>query len=205
MPPLQLVSMTGKSNDINVNLEPDVHTLRERSSTPKEDTKNLDSPGSGPSRFGTEVPADVVIVRYGELALKSPGVRNWYEKILMKNIAAMLDSRGIPYSQMRREWGRIFIETTDSRATSAAADVFGIVSTSPALTAEPSLENAAIVCAAIAQDLVLEGESFAIRARRSGNHPFSSADIGKTCGDSVWNSLEKEGKHPRVSLSSPDK
>jgi len=205
MPPLQLVSMTGKSNDINVNLEPDVHTLRERSSTPKEDTKNLDSPGSGPSRFGTEVPADVVIVRYGELALKSPGVRNWYEKILMKNIAAMLDSRGIPYSQIRREWGRIFIETTDSRAASAAADVFGIVSTSPALTAEPSLENAAIVCAAIAQDLVLEGESFAIRARRSGNHPFSSADIGKTCGDSVWNSLEKEGKHPRVSLSSPDK
>src|SRR5664280_912497 len=51
----------------------------------------------------------------------------------------------------------------------------------------------------------LEGESFAIRARRSGNHPFSSADIGKTCGDAVWNSLEKKGKHPRVSLSSPDK
>ena len=50
--------------------------------------------------------SDIVLVRYGELALKSSGVRNWYEKILMKNIAAMLDSRGIPYSQMRREWGR---------------------------------------------------------------------------------------------------
>ena len=58
---------------------------------------------------------------------------------------------------------------------------------------------------ALAQDLVLEGESFAIRARRSGNHPFSSADIGRTCGDAVWSALEKEGKHPRVNLTSPDK
>ena len=171
----------------------------------KDDTENVDSSDSNPSQLGTEVLADVVIVRYGELALKSSGIRNWYEKILIKNIAAMLDSRGIPYSQIRREWGRIFIETTDLRAAEAAADVFGIVSTSPALTAEPSLENAASVCATLAQDVVLEGESFAIRARRSGNHPFSSADIGKTCGDAVWNSLEKKGKHPRVNLSSPDK
>ena len=74
---------------------------------------------------------DIVLVRYGELALKSSGVQNWYEKILMKNIAAMLDSRGISYSQMRRELGRVFIETTDSRtAAKAAADVFGVVSTS---------------------------------------------------------------------------
>ena len=167
--------------------------------------KMEDNPGSGLSHFGSGVPADVVIVRYGELALKSSGVRNWYEKILMKNIAAMLDSRGIPYSQIRREWGRIFIESNDARAAEAAADVFGIVSTSPALTAEPTLENAASVCASLAQKLVREGESFAIRARRSGNHPFSSAEIGKTCGDAVWSALEKEGKHPGVDLSYPDK
>jgi tRNA uracil 4-sulfurtransferase len=154
---------------------------------------------------GSERQTNVVIVRYGELALKSPGVRNWYEKILVKNIAAMLDSRGVPYSLMRREWGRIFIETTDPRAAGAAADVFGVVSTSSALITEPDLENAAGTCALIGTDLIREGESFAIRARRSGNHSFSSADLGRTCGDAVWNALEKEGKHPRVDLSSPDK
>jgi thiamine biosynthesis protein ThiI len=154
---------------------------------------------------GSERQANVVIVRYGELALKSPGVRNWYEKILMKNIAAMLDSRGVPYSLMRREWGRIFIETTDPRAAGAAADVFGVVSTSSALITEPDLKSAAGTCALIGTDLIREGESFAIRARRSGNHPFSSADVGRNCGDAVWNALEKAGKHPRVDLSSPDK
>lgn len=154
---------------------------------------------------GSERQTNVVIVRYGELALKSPGVRNWYEKILMKNIAAMLDSKGIPYSLMRREWGRIFIETTDPRAAGAAADVFGVVSTSSALITEPDLESAAGTCALLGKDLIREGESFAIRARRSGNHSFSSADIGRACGDAVWNALEKEGKHPRVNLSSPDR
>jgi tRNA uracil 4-sulfurtransferase len=174
-------------------IKPDFQILRERRDAIKNDTENAYISGSDPFQLGTEVLADVVLVRYGELALKSSGIRNWYEKLLMKNIAATLDSRRIPYSQMRREWGRIFIETTDSRtAAEATADVFGVVSTSPALTAKPILEKAASVCADLAQGIIKEGESFAIRARRSGNHPFSSADIGKACGDAVWNSLEKK-------------
>jgi len=186
-------------------IESDVRTCQENKDIQKNNAKKCDRLDSKSSHLGYEIQTEVVIVRYGELALKSTGVRNWYEKILMKNIAAMLDSRDIPYSQIRREWGRIFIETADPRAAKAAADVFGIVSTSPALTAEPTLESAASVCAALSRDLVLEGDSFAIRARRSGNHAFSSADIGRTCGDAVWSALEKEGKHPRVDLSSPDK
>ncbi len=197
--------MTDNSSEIKEKLKADAHTSIENKHIKENYTKNKGNPDSGPSSSRHEIPSDVVIVRYGELALKSTGVRNWYEKILMKNIGAMLDSRYIPYSQIRREWGRIFIETTDAHAAEAAANVFGIVSTSPALTSEPTLENAASVCASLAKDLVLEGESFAIRARRSGNHPFSSADIGRTCGDAVWSILEKEGKHPRVNLSSPDK
>jgi len=197
--------MTDNSNEIEAKPEAYAHTSRENKHTLEGYIENPDNPGSDPSSLKLEIPYNVVIVRYGELALKSTGVRNWYEKILMKNIAAMLDSRDIPYSQIRREWGRIFIETTDFRAAAAAADVFGIVSTSPALTTEPTLENAASICATLAKDLILEGESFAVRARRSGNHPFSSVDIGKTCGDAVWSALEKKGRHPRVDLSSPDK
>jgi tRNA uracil 4-sulfurtransferase len=197
--------MTDNSSEIEAKLKAEAHTLRESKHTSEGCLENQDNPGSYPSSSRLEIPSDVIIVRYGELALKSTGVRNWYEKILIKNIAAMLDSRDIPYSQIRREWGRIFIETTYARAAEAAADVFGIVSTSSALTTEPTLENAASVCAALAKDLVLEGESFAVKARRSGNHPFSSVDIGRICGDAVWSVLEKEGKHPRVNLSSPDK
>ncbi|WP_292378242.1 tRNA uracil 4-sulfurtransferase ThiI [Methanosarcina sp. UBA289] len=197
--------MTDNSSEIKAKPKADANTSRENKHTPEGYIENQGNPGSDPSSLRPEISSDVVIVRYGELALKSTGVRNWYEKILMKNIAAMMDSRDIPYSQIRREWGRVFIESTDPRAAEVAADVFGIVSTSPALTTEPTLENAASVCAALAKDLILEGESFAVKARRSGNHSFSSVDIGRACGDAIWSALEKEGKHPRVNLSSPDK
>lgn len=159
-----------------------------------------------PDDFKATPEPNIVIVRYGELALKTSGVRNWFEKILIRNITAMLESREIYYSQIRREWGRIFIATNDSRkAAEAAADVFGVVSTSPAVAAEASLEDTASACAALAQGFIREGESYAIRARRSGNHLFSSADIGRTCGDAVWSVLEAAGIHPRVNLSSPEK
>ena len=148
---------------------------------------------------------DIVIVRYGELALKSPGVRNWYEKTLMRNISAMLDQRGIRYSSVSREWGRIFIRTSDQRAASAAADVFGVVSASFATAVDVSLESISEKCADIGAEFIAEGDSFAIRARRTGNHTFSSQDVGVKCGDAVWQRLICEGKTPAVNLTTPDK
>ncbi|AKB74165.1 tRNA S(4)U 4-thiouridine synthase (former ThiI) [Methanosarcina lacustris Z-7289] len=199
--------MTGNSDEIEAKNASDVYNKNKRDckNMPDTLTNSIDNQDSGPSHQGFDNQANVVIVRYGELALKSTGVRNWYEKILMKNIAAMLNSRSIPHSLIRREWGRIFIETTDPRAAGAAADVFGIVSTSSALITEPDIESAARTCALLGTSLIREGESFAIRARRSGNHSFTSADLGRNCGDAVWNALENEGKHPRVDLGSPDK
>ncbi|MBC7086058.1 MAG: tRNA 4-thiouridine(8) synthase ThiI [Methanomethylovorans sp.] len=149
--------------------------------------------------------SNVVIVRYGELALKSPGVRNHYEKILMRNISAMLDQCGVVYSGLTREWGRVFIHTSDERAVNAAANVFGVVSASFADSVDATLEAVSKKCADIGAKFIEEGESFAIRARRTGNHEFSSQDIGIRCGDAVWERLILEGKTPVVDLTSPDK
>ncbi|WP_292468850.1 tRNA uracil 4-sulfurtransferase ThiI [Methanolobus sp.] len=148
---------------------------------------------------------NVIIVRYGELALKSTGVRNLYERTLVKNISSMLEHRGVPYSRINREWGRIFIETDDFRAAKAAADVFGVVSTSFAQVTDATIEAAGSLCAKLADGFITEGQSFAIRARRTGNHSFSSRDIGMKCGDSVWTMLESKGITPSVDLTNPDR
>jgi thiamine biosynthesis protein ThiI len=148
---------------------------------------------------------DVVIVRYGELALKSRSVRNWYEKTLMANIEAMLRQYGVSYSGISREWGRVFIHGTDLNTSRIVADVFGVVSTSPARTTEASIEAASKMCAEIADGFIREGESFAIRTRRTGNHDFSSQDLGIKCGDAVWAMLESKGMTPSVDLSNPDR
>jgi tRNA uracil 4-sulfurtransferase len=148
---------------------------------------------------------DVVIVRYGELALKSSSVRNWYEKTLMSNIEAMLRQYGVSYSDISREWGRVFIHSTDPNVPTAAADVFGVVSTSPARTTEATLEAASRLCAEVADGFIRDGESFAIRTKRTGNHDFSSQELGIKCGDAVWAMLESHGMSPSVDLTDPDR
>ncbi|MGM0772001.1 MAG: tRNA uracil 4-sulfurtransferase ThiI [Halobacteriota archaeon] len=147
---------------------------------------------------------DVVIVRYGELALKSQGVRNLYERILVRNIEAMLKQENVSFSRVYREWGRIFIESDDPMAAKAASDVFGVVSTSSAVMVEADVDAAAKVCADIGADSIRDGESFGIRARRSGKHGLPSMDIGRLCGDEVWHRLESLGRTPKVDLSDPD-
>ncbi|MDA0525107.1 tRNA uracil 4-sulfurtransferase ThiI [Methanococcoides alaskense] len=148
---------------------------------------------------------DVVIVRYGELALKSPGVRNLYERILVKNLEAMLRQKNVSFSRVHREWGRIFITSDDPEAAIAAADVFGVVSTSAAKIIEADVDEAAKLCADIGADIINEGESFGIRARRVGKEGPSSTDIGRLCGDAVWTRLESIGRTPKVDLSDPDR
>jgi len=146
---------------------------------------------------------DVILVRYGELALKSRHVRNRYEKTLMSNIRSMLDASGIDYDDLSREWGRIYIHTSNPDVVGAAARVFGVVSVSPAITCKPTLESAASVAADVGESIINENESFGIRARRSGNHEFSSRDIGVACGDAVFKRVEK--RNPKVDLTNPDR
>ncbi|VVB92635.1 tRNA (guanine(6)-N2)-methyltransferase [uncultured archaeon] len=144
---------------------------------------------------------DIVLVRYDEIALKSKKVRSRYEQILVKNIKSMLNADGCSYSQISKEMGRVFIHSDDDNVVKSAAKVFGVVSVSPAYTCEPTLESAAGLCADVGCRIIREGQSFAIRARRAGNHSFTSRDIGVACGDAVF---KKINKNTTVDLDEPD-
>src|SRR3989304_3217725 len=144
---------------------------------------------------------DVVLVRYDELALKSKRVRAMYEAMLVKNLKAMLLADGSSYSAISKEMGRVFIHSADPRALKSAIKVFGVVSASPVQTCEPTLGSASQLCAEVAGNIIKEGQSFAIRARRAGTHDFTSRDIAVACGDAV---LKTVGKNITVDLDNPD-
>lgn len=148
---------------------------------------------------------NIVIIRYGELSLKSPGVRNFFERTLVNNLKAMLEQQAVSYNEVIRDRGRIFVESDDPAAAEVCSNVFGVVSTSFARKVDPNLKSAAEECAAIAGDFIAESESFAIRPRRSGNHSFTSTDLGRSCGDAVYEKLESLGRNPSVNLDGPDK
>lgn len=152
------------------------------------------------SIYDNLVTPDVILVRYDELALKSKRVRARYEQMLVKNLKAMLEANGCEYSDISKEMGRVFIHSQDANALKSAAKVFGAVSASPAYTCEPTLKATSQLCAEVARSIMHEGETFAIRARRAGNHDFTSRDMAVACGNDVL----AVNKNISVDLDDPD-
>lgn len=147
----------------------------------------------------------IQLVRYGEIALKSKSVRNRFEKKLVQNISAMLKHNDIPFSHISREWGRIFVHSSDPNAAKIIARVFGVVSASPVVTCDSSIESITKTAADVAESVIKKGESFAVRSRRSGNHSFKSPEIARLCGDAIFERIRKrDGEDPTVDLTNPD-
>jgi len=149
---------------------------------------------------------DVVLVRNGELGVKSEQVRRKMEDRLAENLQAMFAARGLT-GDIERRRNRLFVHTDEPDAVAdAAADTFGVVSASPAETVEPTLE--AIGSALVdATETHYDGGSFAVDADRAGPasaHPFTSPDIESECGAAVWSALESMGLEPTVDLDDPD-
>ncbi|PSP65046.1 tRNA 4-thiouridine(8) synthase ThiI [Halobacteriales archaeon QH_8_67_36] len=150
--------------------------------------------------------ADVVLVRHGELGVKSEQVRRKMEDRLAENMRAMFDARGLA-GDIERRRNRLFVHTDDPDAVAdAAADTFGVVSASPARTVEPTLDaiEAALVTATEAH---YDGGTFAVDADRAGPsdaHPFASTDIESEGGAAVRAAIESLGHEPTVDLDDPD-
>jgi len=152
--------------------------------------------------------AETVLVRYGEIGVKSTRVQARMEERLATNIEAALDTSGLP-GEVEREHTRLYVHTTPGQieaVTDRVTAVFGVVSASPAVSTEPTLEAICEALASAARE-GYDGGSFAVRARRAGNtdaHPFASTDIEREGGAAIWEQAEARGFDPEVDLDEPD-
>ncbi|MFB6169608.1 MAG: tRNA sulfurtransferase [Haloarculaceae archaeon] len=149
--------------------------------------------------------ADTVLVRHGEVGVKTPQVQRKMELQLRDNLQALLADRGVP-GAVERQHSRLFVRTDEEHveaATEAAADAFGVVSASPAVTVEPTMDAITDALTEAAREHY-QGGTFAVDARRAGEqdaHPFTSEDIEEEGGSAVWNAV---GFEPAVDLDDPD-
>ena len=142
----------------------------------------------------------VLLVRFGELALKSPFVRRQLRDRLVENIQEMFAADGIE-CLIRADRARIYVEVNDVPAASRALRrAFGIVSFSDAQEASSDPEEIATRAVEIAKGRVLKGGSFAVRPRRSGTHPYTSQDIARLVGRRI----QDVEPGARVDLDDPD-
>lgn len=132
---------------------------------------------------------NLVILRYGEIGLKSTKVRSRFEKKLIKNIKDSIDC------EVDRNQGRIYLFPKNfDKCLSKLNKIFGIVSYSPAISTYSTFEDIESTLANYTDKLIEEGiinseTRFAISCRRVGSHDFSSQEMAAFCGSVVVRKL----------------
>ncbi len=136
----------------------------------------------------------VVLIRYGELSLKGQ-LRKKFENTLVSNIRSVMRVEGFE-GRVEREWGRLYVimselqreekeaEEVEKKLAKRLSFVFGVVSTSPAFVCRADMEEIAKRAEELFGERVKD-RTFAVRARRSGEHPFTSVDVAKRVGEKL--------------------
>jgi thiamine biosynthesis protein ThiI len=143
-----------------------------------------------------------LLVRYGELGLKSPSVRKRFENALVDDIRRRHALEKVPcvISQTR---GRLFVDSDDwRRSCEILTRTFGVVSFSPVERVSIDIEELTKATIQFARPILFPGASFAIRSRRSGNHPYTSQTLAEKLGEAVLNDNAERGV--KVKLDAPD-
>ncbi|WP_435347294.1 tRNA sulfurtransferase [Haloarchaeobius sp. HRN-SO-5] len=156
--------------------------------------------------------SDAVLVRHGDLNVKSTGVKRRMERRLGDHVEALLDAADVD-GEVDLAWSRPIVRTTESdveAAARAAARAFGVVSASPALSV-PSEREAIEDALATAGRAVYDRGTFAVDARRADKSlPFDSEDAQRFGGQAVWDAVEQRAIEsgtdfePAVDLDDPD-
>src|SRR2546422_7583465 len=142
----------------------------------------------------------VLLVRFGELALKSRFVRRQLRDRLVANIQDLFAAEGVECITEADE-ARVYVHVNDvAKAHTILGRVFGVVSISPATEVHSDLDSLRKAVLSEASRALSPGQSFALRPRRVGTHPFTSQDLARELGEAVRRA------HPdaRVNLTQPD-
>lgn len=146
--------------------------------------------------------AGLVLVRYGELALKSAPVRREFERTLVRNILAQFRS-ATTECHVRADHGHLYVEVADpSAAVRLLRRVFGVTSVSEVFEAPSDPAAIETRLLELADRHLPDRASFAVRARRTGTHPFTSQELARRLGAAVL--ARWPDRHLTVRLDAPD-
>ena len=123
-----------------------------------------------------------LLVRYGELALKSPPVRREFERALQRNIMGQFLAAGRT-CRLRADHGHLYVESdNETEAVRLVRRVFGVTSVSAVEEIPTELDGIRSRVISWADPLLGPRSSFAVRARRTGSHSFTSQELARDLG-----------------------
>jgi thiamine biosynthesis protein ThiI len=145
---------------------------------------------------------EVLIIKPGELFLKSSHTRRRFEKILYKNIKAYLKQKELDYDYMQRDQSRIFVYTDDTEDAFQLKNVFGIISLSAAVQVGVDLEIIKkTTLELLKKHKLTKAKTFAVRVKRATKElPMTSLELAQEVGKYI-----QEKTKAKVDLKKPDK
>lgn len=145
-------------------------------------------------------PRYAVMVRFGELFLKSEPVRRRFLNVLMRNIDLALTTESVDH-KIELYRGRILIHSpTPGAAIPVLSRIFGIVDVSLTLVTIPTKEELSRAAMFFAHNNLNPGMSFAIRARREGIPDYTSQELAAFIGSDILTLVPDA----TVDLTNPD-
>ncbi|ATD30002.1 tRNA uracil 4-sulfurtransferase ThiI [Macrococcoides bohemicum] len=145
---------------------------------------------------------DHILVRYGELTLKS-GNRNTFVNQLKRNIKyALIPLEGYKVLANR---DRMYVEVTEDADVEEImrriSKVFGVHSVSPVVKVEKDIEAIKEAAVVLAKDIDEPGKTFKVDAKRSDKgFPYETFDLQQILGGEILNHIE----HLTVKVKDPD-
>lgn len=144
---------------------------------------------------------DVILIRYGELALKGKN-RDQFEETLLRNVRNSLEDH--KQVDIYRRYGRMYVQLNGENAEEVMTKlqrVFGIISLSPTIEVEQTEEAIKEGALRLFQSLEPQPRTFRVDTRRADKRfPKSSMDVSRMVGTFLLRSVEGV----KVDLHQPD-
>ncbi len=145
-----------------------------------------------------------IMVRFSEIAIKGTKTRKWLTKRLISHIDYVLNLYGISDLKVINDYSRIFVETSHlSKAENLIAKLVpGVSSLSIVRSCSSDLDEIKDCVKEYFFKNFKEEMSFAVRARRTGKHHFSSVELGSIIGEFILENSIHKNLH--VNLTEPE-
>ncbi|WP_301172261.1 tRNA uracil 4-sulfurtransferase ThiI [Brevibacillus nitrificans] len=135
---------------------------------------------------------DVILIRYGELALKGKN-RDMFEETLVRSVKSVL--RSFFKIKVRRNYGRMYVELHGEDAYEVMdrlKRVFGISSFSPTIQVDPDIDTIKERSLELIRQMNPEPRNFRVVTRRADKrYPIPSMEVNRIVGTHILRALPK--------------
>lgn len=133
---------------------------------------------------------DVILIRYGELALKGKN-RDQFEETLVRSVKSVL--RSFFKVKVRRNYGRMYVELHGEDAYEVMERlkrVFGISSFSPTIQVDPDIETIKEKALEMIRQMNPEPRTFRVVTRRADKrYPIPSMEVNRMVGTHILRAI----------------